>query len=137
MCLWTLAISAVIGYLMGSLPTAWIIVRLVSGKNSDVRFLGDCNVGATNVGRLVGARWGILVAGVDMAKGYGAILASRLVDSPPCTYALEQPLSAFAMLAGAAAMAGHIFPVWLRFHGGRGAAPLSAYLGLPYPGRRF
>ena len=134
MCLWSFAVSAVIGYLMGSLPAAWITVRLISGKNSDIRSLGDGNVGATNAGRLMGARWGILVAGVDMAKGYGAISVSRLVESPVCTYGLEQPLSAFAMVAGASAMAGHIWPVWLRFQGGRGAATAVGILGTTIPG---
>ena len=134
MCFWGLTICAVAGYLMGSLPTAWIVVRLVSGKSSDVRFLGDGNVGATNVGRLIGAHWGILVAGVDMAKGYGAVSASRLIESPLCAYGLEEPLSAFAMLAGAAVMAGHIWPVWLRFRGGRGAATAVGVIGVAMPG---
>ena len=57
-CPWSFAASAAIGYLMGSLPTAWLVLRLVSGKHSDIRSLGDGNVGATNAGRLMGARWG-------------------------------------------------------------------------------
>ena len=82
----------------------------------------------------MGARWGVLVAGMDMAKGYGAISASRLFESPVCSLGPEQPLSAFAMVAGASAMAGHIWPVWLRFHGGRGAATAVGILGTATPG---
>ena len=124
----------VAGYSVGSLPTAWIVVRLVSGESSDVRSLGDGNVGATNVGRLIGARWGILVAGVDIAKGYGVVSASHLFECPPFGYGLEQSLSAFAMLAGAAAMVGHIWPIWLRFRGGRGAATAVGIIGAAMPG---
>ena len=129
MCPWGFAVSAAVGYLLGSLPTAWIIMRFISGKNSDIRSLGDGNVGATNAGRLMGARWGIFVAGLDMAKGYGAISASRLMEGMVCTHGLEQPLSGFAMVAGASAMVGHIWPIWLRFHGGRGAATAVGILG--------
>ena len=81
----------------------------------------------------MGTRWGVLVAGVDMAKGSGTILASRLLESQFCTFGLEQPLSAFAMVAGASAMVGHIWPVWLRFHGGRGAATAVGILGTATP----
>ena len=133
-CPWSFAAAAVVGYFMGSLPTAWLVLRFVSGKHSDIRSLGDGNVGATNAGRLMGARWGVLVAGVDMAKGYGAISAARLLESPVCSFGPEQPLSAFAMVAGASAMAGHIWPVWLRFHGGRGAATAVGILGTATPG---
>ena len=133
-CPWSFAASAAIGYLMGSLPTAWLVLRLVSGKHSDIRSLGDGNVGATNAGRLMGARWGILVASMDMAKGFGAISVSRLMENSACAYGLDQPLSAFAMVAAASAMAGHIWPVWLRFHGGRGAATAVGILGTAIPG---
>ena len=109
-------------------------MRFISGKNSDIRSLGDGNVGATNAGRLMGARWGIFVAGLDMAKGYGAISASRLMEGMVCTHGLEQPLSGFAMVAGASAMVGHIWPIWLRFHGGRGAATAMGILGTATPG---
>ena len=133
-CLWCFAGSTVIGYLIGSFPTAWVFLRLAYGNKTDIRLLGDGNVGATNAGRLMGARWGIVIAGVDMAKGLGAISASRLMDSPVCTNGLEPHLSALAMVAGAFAMAGHIWPVWLRFRGGRGAATAVGLLGTAIPG---
>lgn len=133
-CLWGFASSAFIAYLLGSLPTAWIVVRCVSGEKSDIRFLGDGNVGATNAGRLMGARWGIFIAGVDMAKGFGAISIARLLDGQFCSNGLEQPLSGPAMAAGACAMVGHIWPSWLRFRGGRGAATSVGILGAVMPG---
>ena len=112
---------------------AWIILRLVSGENSDIRLLGDGNVGATNAGRLIGTRWGVLIAGVDMDKGYGAIEIARLLESHICSLAFQQPLSVLAMVAGACAMVGHIWPIWLRFQGGRGAATAVGILGTAMP----
>lgn len=116
--IWPYPAAAVVSYLVGSLPTAWMVVYRVSGKGSDIRYLGDGNVGATNAGRLVGVRWGVLVALVDMAKGMAIVSVSNLLDGT----AAVQHISVLGMLSGASAMAGHIWPVWLRFRGGRGAA---------------
>ena len=110
-------------------------MRRFSGAGSDIRLLGDGNVGATNAGRLMGTRWGVLIAGVDMAKGLGAISIARLLESQLCGNELEQPLSGVSMVAGACAMVGHICPIWLRFQGGRGAATAVGILGtaMPWP----
>ena len=132
--IWQFISVSAMGYLMGSLPTAWLIVRSVSGEGADVRFLGNGNVGATNVGRLLGVRWGILVGGVDMVRGYAVISASTLVGKTISPDGIDRPLSDLVMLGGIAAMAGHIWPVWLRFRGGRGAAVAVGITGFLIPG---
>ena len=120
--IWLFPAAVAAGYFMGSFPTAWVVVRCVYGKGSDVRYLGDGNVGATNVGRQMGTRWGILVALLDMAKGMAVVSASNLLDRIVHEGSPEHVLSVFGMLSGAGAMAGHIWPIWLRLRGGRGAA---------------
>ena len=127
--------ATVVGYLVGSLPTAWLVVRYVFGEGSDVRSLGDGNVGATNVGRLLGARWGLLVGVVDMIKGSAVVLASNVLYtmSNPGGFD-QQPVSTLGLLGGVAAMAGHIWPVWLGFRGGRGAATAVGVTAAVIPG---
>ena len=99
-----------ISYFIGSVPTAYLATRLLKGQ--DIRQLGDRNVGAANVYRSVGPGIGVAVGIIDIAKGAVAVvLVKILVDSP----ALE-------MTAGAAALAGHNWPVYLGLQGGRGAA---------------
>ena len=100
----------VTSYLIGGIPTAYIATRLVIGR--DIRDLGDRNSGAANVFRNVSPRAGLAVGAIDILKGVAAVLLVRgLVSSTP----LE-------MMAGAAVLAGHNWPVHLRWRGGRGAA---------------
>ncbi len=124
------AVTAVaVGYLIGSFPTAWLVGRHVLGKDADVRVLGDGNVGATNIGRLIGARWGTFVGAVDIAKGFVAV---SVFDS---IYRLAEPVEHWGavsepgLAAGVACVVGHIWPIWLRFRGGRGAATAIGVLG--------
>ena len=132
---WIFIVPIVMGYLMGGLPTAWLVVRYVFGEGSDIRSLGDGNVGATNVGRLLGARWGLLVGVVDMIKGSAVVLASNALYTASNPGAFDQqPVSILGMLGGAAAMAGHIWPVWLGFRGGRGAATAVGVTAAVIPG---
>ncbi len=99
-----------LSYLVGALPSAYVAARLLAGR--DIRRLGDQNSGAANVFRNIGPRAGVLVGVVDILKGAGVILlAGVLVDS-----------SVLQMSAGLAVMAGHVWPVYLGFKGGRGAA---------------
>ena len=101
---------ALVSYLIGGIPTAYLAARWLKGQ--DIRQLGDRNVGAANVYRNIGARAGIVVGVIDIAKGSAAVLLVRgLVDSTPAE-----------MIAGVAVIAGHIWPVYLRLRGGRGAA---------------
>ncbi|HVN08026.1 MAG TPA: glycerol-3-phosphate 1-O-acyltransferase PlsY [Patescibacteria group bacterium] len=99
------------GYLMGSIPFGFLIVRLTRG--TDVRASGSGNIGATNVNRVAGAGAGLLTLLLDIAKGYGAVwLAGRLTGGDVACMAAT----------GLAAVVGHMFPVWLKFRGGKGVA---------------
>jgi len=121
--------AVVVGYLIGSFPTAWLVGRHVLGKDADVRVLGDGNVGATNIGRLIGARWGTFVGAVDIAKGFVAVSVFdsiyRLAESVEHLGTVSEP----GLAAGVACVVGHIWPIWLRFRGGRGAAAAIGVLG--------
>lgn len=102
---------AVAGYLFGSIPTGFLAVRFLLGE--DIRTLGSGNIGATNVTRFAGKKWGVAVALFDMAKGGLVVLAARLVG-------VQEPW--VLALAGFAGVLGHNFPLWLKFRGGKGVA---------------
>ena len=123
-------------YLIGSIPFSYLVVRLMSGQ--DIREHGSRNVGATNVARSFGKAPGIIALFLDGAKGYAAVLlAEWLTRRPDWPLAVGRDASpwhstafwiAFAALI---AVVGHMFPVWLRFHGGKGVATATgAFLAL-------
>ncbi|MBN1643267.1 MAG: glycerol-3-phosphate 1-O-acyltransferase PlsY [Dehalococcoidales bacterium] len=115
----TIIIAIVIAYLLGSIPFAYIFTRLATGK--DIRKLGSGNGGAHNVFREVGIKVAIPVCICDVAKGAAAaFIAYRLLELP-----LREP-NIFVALAGLAAIAGHMWSVYLKFRGGNG---LSATIG--------
>src|SRR6266704_6503188 len=98
-------------YILGSIPFGLILAKLFG--RTDVRKGGSGNIGATNVARVVGPLAGILTLILDVAKGSAAVLlAARL----------SQDSATWMMIAGIAALAGHCFPVWLKFKGGKGVA---------------
>ena len=98
-------------YLVGSVPWSWLVVRWCSGI--DVRQVGSGNVGATNVLRNAGKAAGLLAFGLDAAKGAAAtLLALRLSPGD----------AVLPALAAVAVVIGHMYPVWLRFQGGKGVA---------------
>ena len=112
-------VAIIIAYLLGSIPAAYIVTRLVIGK--DIRRLGSGNVGGNNVYRHVGLRAAIPVAIFDVGKGTAAVaIAHWLLDAP-----LFEP-RLFVLLAGIAVVAGHTWSVYLKFSGGNG---LSATIG--------
>lgn len=115
-----IAIVVLAGYLLGSIPFGLILAKLFGRK--DVREHGSGNIGATNVSRVAGPLAGILTLLLDAAKGAAAVwFAGRFT---------EQAAGAM-MLAGIAALLGHCFPVWLKFHGGKGVATaLGVYMAL-------
>lgn len=125
--LWLSGAALLFGYLVGSLPTAYLAARSAARSAMDIRELGDGNAGAGNVGHIYGRRWGVAVGVIDIVKGAVPVFALNVLvnlissDAPDPADALPE-LSGPGMLAGASAMAGHIWPVWLRFRGGRGAA---------------
>lgn len=106
---------AAIGYLLGSIPFGYLLVRLFRGE--DVRRSGSGNIGATNVARK-SPILGVLTLLFDSLKGLTAVLIAASIAAP---IAGSKPYSAMS-LAAFTAVAGHIFPVWLKFRGGKGVA---------------
>jgi len=105
-----LLLPIAVGYLLGSIPFGVLIARVVGG--ADIRRAGSGNIGATNVARVVGAKAGIATLLLDAGKGALAVwIAMRL-----------RPSEAVIAAAGLAAILGHLFPVWLKFRGGKGVA---------------
>jgi glycerol-3-phosphate acyltransferase PlsY len=96
-------------YLLGSVPFSYLVGRL---KGVDVRRVGSGNVGATNVMRSVSVAAGLAAFVLDAAKGAVAVLLARLMAQG----------GALPTLAGVMAVLGHMYPVWLRFRGGKGVA---------------
>jgi glycerol-3-phosphate acyltransferase PlsY len=103
-------LAVVIGYLLGSVPCAYIAGRLARGV--DIRRVGGGNVGALNVMREIGTAAGLAVFVADAAKGSLAVLVAQWLGVPL--------LAVFA--AGFASVVGHSWPVWLKFRGGQGLA---------------
>jgi len=100
----------VVAYLIGSIPFALILAR--RWGTDDLRRIGSGNLGAANVMRASGVTAGVLVAILDVAKGAcSVLLAARLSQN-----------AAAPAAAGVAAIVGHVYPVWLRFRGGKGVA---------------
>jgi glycerol-3-phosphate acyltransferase PlsY len=100
----------ILGYLLGSIPTGYIAGRIF--RKVDIRRVGDGNMGAQNAFRQLGAKTGVVVGLIDAAKGALAILIAQAANLPQIA----------VLLAGAAAVIGHNWPVFLRFRGGRGEA---------------
>ncbi|MFO7768156.1 MAG: glycerol-3-phosphate 1-O-acyltransferase PlsY [bacterium] len=116
-----------LSYLAGSIPTSIIIARAVRGI--DIRQHGSENAGATNVYRVLGLKWAIIVALADVGKGaFAALVLSGLpVGAPP---AFISPVL-YQLLAGGAAVAGHIWTLFGGFKGGKGVATaVGAFLGI-------
>jgi len=105
-------LSIVIGYLLGSVPTAYIVSRV--RKGIDIRNIGSGNMGGANVMREVGTHEGVFVGLIDVAKGAGAILIAQALDIPEL----------WVFGTGFAALLGHSFPVFAGFRGGRGSATI-------------
>lgn len=128
--LWLSGAAVLLGYLLGSLPTAYLAARRAARAITDIRRLGDGNPGAGNIGRLLGRRWGILVGAVDIAKGAVPVFAVNLLAGIlVAPDGGERAASGPGMLAGVSAVAGHIWPVWLHWRGGRGAATVVGVTG--------
>jgi glycerol-3-phosphate acyltransferase PlsY len=116
----------ILAYLIGSIPFSYLVVRLVAG--ADIREHGSRNVGATNVARNFGKAPGIVALLLDLAKGYAVIALARWMVTLPAWPQVDGSPSPFhsrelwVALAGLIGVLGHMFPVWLRFHGGKGVA---------------
>ena len=116
-----MAIAVLAGYLLGSIPFALLMVRRWSA--TDLRQAGSGNLGAANVMRTSGVWAGVLVALLDMLKGAASVvLAERLSANAVAPAA-----------AGFAAIVGHVYPVWLRFRGGKGVATACGVFAILTP----
>jgi glycerol-3-phosphate acyltransferase PlsY len=110
-------------YLLGSIPWGVLITKLFG--RTDIRQSGSGNIGAANVARVAGPAAGILTLLLDTAKGFTAVWLVGHYSNDGATW---------MMIAGLAALAGHCFPVWLKFKGGKGVAPaLGVFLALCAP----
>jgi len=121
--------TAVIAYLLGSIPFGYILVRVFHGE--DVRDTGSGNIGATNVARSSPAL-GAFTLFLDAAKGLLAVTAASLIAASGVHAAGPRP-SPYTLVAVAAivAVVGHMFPIWLKFRGGKGVAPsVGVFLAL-------
>jgi glycerol-3-phosphate acyltransferase PlsY len=105
------------GYALGSLPIGYLVAQ--GARGIDLRLVGSGNVGATNVYRAAGLPTAIAVMIADMSKGAAAVL---LVGG-----------GTSAVAAGVAAVLGHVYPVWLKFRGGKGVATASGVFGVLTP----
>jgi len=115
-------LCVLLSYLLGAIPFGLLVSR---GSGIDIRTQGSKNIGATNVARLLGKKMGALTLALDMFKGYlPMFVAALLLQNGP-----NRDL--FIALCGAATVLGHMFPVYLRFKGGKGVATaLGAFLYL-------
>ena len=111
--------AILVGYAVGSLPIGFLVAQ--STRGIDLRRAGSGNVGAANVYRTSGLGTAIVVMAADVAKGATAVLIAGS--------------GAPAAAAGVAAVVGHVYPVWLGFHGGKGVATASGVFGVlsPWP----
>jgi len=113
----TVVAVLIVAYLLGAIPFALLLTRWNTGV--DVRRVGSGNPGAANVWRSIGPALGLSVLVLDCAKGAAAVMIARAAG-------LDRESQA---LAGLAVVLGHVFPPWLRFHGGKGvAAAAGAFL---------
>ena len=118
---WLISIPA--AYLLGSIPFGYVLVRIF--KKEDIRSVGSGNIGATNVARSGARGLALATLFLDLGKAFLAVkIAQHLA---PTDYDL-------AVAAAVAAILGHVFPIWLRFRGGKGvASALGVFLALTWP----
>jgi len=108
-------------YLIGSIPFALLLARRWGG--ADLRQVGSGNLGAANVLRASGVTAGVLVAALDIAKGAASVLVAERLSGG----------MAVPAVAGFAAIVGHVYPVWLRFRGGKGVATACGVFSILTP----
>lgn len=109
------AIGIVVSYLLGSVPMGLLLTRVTG--HGDLRKVGSGNIGATNVMRVGGLRLAGLTWLLDMGKAIAAVFIGRAIGG-----------DVFAAWCGFAAIVGHCYPVWMRFHGGKGISSLFGVL---------
>lgn len=110
-------LTALAAYLLGSIPTGYLLVLLV--RKQDIRTVGSGNIGATNVLRTGGKALGAATFLLDMLKGCAAVWLGMVVAH---YWMPDVPMRNVEALAALCAVLGHMFPVWLKFRGGKGVA---------------
>jgi acyl phosphate:glycerol-3-phosphate acyltransferase len=113
-------IAVVVGYGVGSLPIGYVVTRALRGI--DLRRVGSGNVGAANVYRAAGLSIALIVMAIDMAKGACTVAAARAIGG-----------GVVPIAAAVAAVLGHVYPVWLRFRGGKGVATAAGVFSVLAP----
>jgi glycerol-3-phosphate acyltransferase PlsY len=130
---WAYFVAAFAGYLLGSVPTGYLVAR---ARGVDIRAVGSGNIGATNVFRILGKPAGVAVLLVDVLKGLGAVVGVRalmpiLQSALPALFGTATTpagLEQLGMVAGIAAILGHNYTCWLGFKGGKGIATSAGVL---------
>ena len=117
------SLVVLISYLLGSIPFGYIAGRFAG---VDVRHHGSGNIGATNVLRVLGKPWGFAVFFADACKGFLAVQLAFLIVAARLD--LQPYADFYAILAAASCVAGHSFPIWLKFKGGKGVATSAGAL---------
>jgi glycerol-3-phosphate acyltransferase PlsY len=119
-------------YLIGALPFGYLVARLIKGI--DIRQHGSGNIGATNVGRVLGWPYFALVFALDFAKGAGPVLLILLVDPGAAdSPVVELTTTDWSVLAGLCAIVGHMWPIYLGFKGGKGVATAAGVVAVIVP----
>lgn len=108
-----------LSYIIGSIPTAFLFGKIL--KNVDIRKEGSGNIGASNAFRVLGAKIGALVMAFDIFKGFFPLYLARIKAGPG---AAAEP---YLLAVGFAAVIGHMFPVFLKFRGGKGVATTAGF----------
>src|SRR5690242_13444664 len=116
MAVLSLGLTLLLSYLVGAIPFGYLVAR---GRGVDILKQGSGNIGATTVGRVLGRPFGILVFLLDFAKGAVPAFLARIWAS---AHELELPSDSLPVAAAVAAFLGHLYPVYLRFRGGKGVA---------------
>jgi glycerol-3-phosphate acyltransferase PlsY len=115
-------VAAIVGYLLGTVPSAGVVAWLATRGEINLREAGSGNPGAINAIKMLGARWGLVVLAADIAKGAIAVVLGFIVGGDAGAYA-----------AATAAIVGHIFPVWSGFRGGKGVATSAGACLVAFP----
>jgi len=113
-------IAVTLGYFVGSIPFAYLLSRQ---QGVDLRRAGSGNIGASNVLRTTGVRAAMLAMALDGVKGTIAVLIAQLLAAGPIT----------AVAAACASVVGHVYPIWLRFRGGKGVATAAGAFAVLAP----
>jgi glycerol-3-phosphate acyltransferase PlsY len=132
MTAWAVLAGTFLGaYLMGAIPFGYLVARY---RGVDILRAGSGNIGATNIGRVLGWRCGILVFVLDFAKGAVPTAVAGTLASWPALDVARLPPEILPVAAGLAAFVGHLFPVYLRFRGGKGVATGAGVIAVLLPG---